>query len=117
MHQRMPRILTTALVLLSFLPAAAGAEEPPPTWSRPLLSVPTLTPQTDAFHAQRSRRRGGQSQSFTTRRSWGRTFTGAIVLIGGAVAARAGHTRLGEINDRNTVRDEWNALLTGSLVT
>ena len=61
-----------------------------------------------ALTEQRRRRRGGTVRSTGTRRSFRRIITGAGLAIGGALVARTAHTRIGEIDDRNSVRDEWN---------
>ena len=109
-HNHPHTLVTTVLVMFSLLPSAVCADEHPPPKKKPLVDAAALTARyADAHLAQRGRRRRGSVRSTGSRRSLGRIFTGASIAVGGALVARTAHTRIGEIDARNGVRDEWNA--------
>ena len=96
-----------ALVLL-MLPGAVSADDRAATRQPASLVDAALAKHVTTFTEQRRRRRGGAVRSTGTRRSFRRIITGASLAISGALVARTAHTRIGEIDARNSVRDEWN---------
>ena len=102
------RAVALVLLVLLVLPGAVSADDHVPARQSPSLVDVALTKHVTALTEQRRRRRGGVVRSTGTRRSFRRIITGASLVIGGALVARTAHTRIGEIDARNSVRDEWN---------
>ena len=100
-------------VVLLLLPSATFADDRAPAPECPSLVAAALTSaHVETFTEQRRRRRGGSVRVSGTRRSFRRIITGASLVVGGVIVARTAHTRIGEMNNRNSVRDEWNAAAT-----
>ena len=109
-NDHVSRMCAAGLLFVFAVPAAAFAEEPRPVERRPpTLDGALATARTAAFTQRRRRSRAPRSGS-ATQRSWGRTLTGLTVSVGGLVTAHVSNGRIGEITDRNGVRNEWNAV-------